>query len=232
MNAGVTIPNGAFAFTTTGALAGLVVGQPERPAIVPAERVISVAHRLLEEDPVPIRLLGIQVQPLTLQLQTATGVNSGVVVTSVNAQSAASGKVFPTDIIEAAGGHVIETRPDWESFVTRLTAGDTIVLRIRRVGRTEEVEITLPEEALVQPSRLGLTMRAMPGVGTEVLDVEEGSAARRAGMEIDDVITRVGNTPAPTPQQITRAFAAAMDQALLVAVTRGSKYFVVPLIKQ
>jgi S1-C subfamily serine protease len=154
------------------------------------------------------------------------------VVTRVNAQSPASGKVFPTDIVEAAGGHVIETRPDWESFVTRLTAGDTIVLRIRRSGRIEEVDVTLPEEAPIRPSLLGLTMRARPGIGTEVLDVEEGSAAMRAGIEIDDVITRVGITPVPTPQQITRAFAATRDLALLVAVTRGSEYFVVPLTKQ
>jgi S1-C subfamily serine protease len=139
--------------------------------------------------------------------------------------------VVPTDIIEAADGHAISTRADWESFITRPAAGDTIVLRIRRNGRTEDVEVTLPEEAPVRSLRLGLTMRVRPGVGAEVLNVEEGSAAMRAGIAIDDVITRVGATPVPTPQQINRAFAETGDQALLVAVTRGGEYFVVPLVK-
>jgi C-terminal processing protease CtpA/Prc len=75
-------------------------------------------------------------------------------------------------------------------------------------------------------------MRVTSGVGTEVLSVEEGSAAMRAGIAVGDVLTRIGDIAAPTPAQVTRAFAAAKDRALLVAITRGTQHFVVGLVSQ
>jgi len=75
-------------------------------------------------------------------------------------------------------------------------------------------------------------MRAKPGVGVEVLHVEAGSAAMRAGIAVDDVLTRVGDIEAPTPAQITRTFAAASkDGALLLAITRRTGRLVVALVK-
>jgi S1-C subfamily serine protease len=230
----VTLPNGAFVFTTSGALVGMVIGQPDKPAIVPAGIVISLAERLLEQDQAPVGVLGINVQPLTPQLQTATGLKSGVVVTQVEPKGAAAGKIFATDIIEAADEYAIQTTSDWEAHATRLSAGNMITLRIWRSGRIEQVQLTaLAPAAVAAASRLGLTMRVRPGVGAEVLYVEEGSVAMVAGLAVDDVLTRVGDIPAPTPEQINDAFTAATkDRALLVAVTRGGRHFVVALVKQ
>jgi S1-C subfamily serine protease len=229
----VTIPNGTFVFTTSGLLAGLVIGQPDTPAIVPADTVISLAQRLLEEGQKPSGWLGIDVQPLTPQIRTATGMTSGVVVTWVDPQGPAAGKLVATDIIEVAGGHTLQTIADWEAGTTRLTAGGVITLRIWRNGRNEEVEITaLPPRAASASSRLGLTMRVGSGVGAEVLSVEEGSVAMRAGIAVGDVLTRIGDIAAPTPAQVTGAFAAAKDRALLVAITRGTEHYVVGLVSQ
>jgi hypothetical protein len=228
-----TVPNGAFVFTTSGLLAGLVIGQPETPAIVPADTLISFAQRLLEEGQEPPGWLGIDVQPLTPQIRTATGMTSGVVVAWVDPQGPAAGKLVATDIIEVAGEHQLQTIADWEAGPTRLTAGEVITLRIWRNGRKEEVELTaLPARAAAASSRLGLTMRVRSGVGAEVLSVEEGSIAMRAGIAVDDVLTRIGDIAAPTPAQVTRAFAAAKGRPLLVAITRGTEHFVVGLVSQ
>ena len=54
----------------------------------------------------------------------------------------------------------------------------------------------------------------------------------RAGIAIDDVLTRIGDIEAPTPAQVTRAFAAAKDHSLLVAVTRGTDHFVAGLVSR
>jgi len=76
-------------------------------------------------------------------------------------------------------------------------------------------------------------MRVRSGIGTEVLYVEDGSAAMLAGIAVNDVLTRFGEWAAPMPEQINDAFAAATkDRALLVAVTRGGSHFVVALVKQ
>jgi hypothetical protein len=228
-----TVPNGAFVFTTSGALAGLVIGQPESPAIVPASAVISMAQRLLEEGQKAAGWLGIDVQPLTRQLRAATGLTSGAVVTWVDPQGPAAGKIVATDIIEAADDNVIQTTSDWEAHTARLAARDVVTLRFWRAGRTEQLQVTAVEPGMAAASsRLGLTMRARLGVGAEVLSVEEGSVAMRAGIAVDDVLTRVGDIAAPTPAQVTRAFAASKDSALLVAITRKGGRFVVALMKQ
>ena len=233
MSSYASVPNGTFVFTTSGLLAGLVIGQPEAPAIVPADTVISLAQRLLEQGQEPPGWLGIGVQPLTSQIRTATGMTSGVVVTWVDPQGPAARKVVATDIIEVAGEHQIKTIADWEAGPARLASGEVITLRVRRNGRDEEVELTaLPARAASASSRLGLTMRVRSGVGAEVLSVEEGSVAKRAGIAVNDVLTRIGDTAAPTPAQVTRAFAAAKDRALLVAITRGTEHFVVALVNQ
>ena len=233
MSSYATVPNGTFVFTTSGLLAGLVIGQPETPAIVPADTVISLAQRLLEEGHEPPGWLGIDVQSLTPQIRTATGMTSGVVVTWVDPQGPAAGKLVATDIIEVAGEHTNQTIADWQAGPTRLTAGEVITLRIWRNGRKEEVELTaLPPRTASASLRLGLTMRVRPGVGAEVLSVEEGSVAMRAGIAVDDVLTRIGDIAAPTPAQVTRAFAAAKDSALLVAITRGTQRLVVGLVNQ
>jgi hypothetical protein len=234
MTSDVTLPNGTFVFTTSGALAGMVVGQPDEPAIVPASTLISSAQRLLEQDQAAVGSLGINVQPLTPQLQGATGLKSGVVVTRVDPKSPAAGKIVATDIIDAVDRYTILTKADWDAHATRVPAGNMITLRIRRSGRTEEVQVTaFPPAAAAASSRLGLTMRVRSGIGTEVLYVEDGSAAMLAGIAVNDVLTRFGEWPAPMPEQINDAFAAATkDRALLVAVTRGGSHFVVALVKQ
>jgi S1-C subfamily serine protease len=76
-------------------------------------------------------------------------------------------------------------------------------------------------------------MRVRAGIGSEVLDVEEGSVATRAGIKVDDILTRIGEIAAPTPAQVTSAFAAvSKDRALLAAITRGTEHFVVGLVRQ
>src|SRR5262249_25232743 len=139
-----------------------------------------------------------------------------------------------TDIIQAAGDQLIQTKADWEAQTARLAARDVVTLRIWRNGRTEQLQLTALEAGATSGSaRLGLTMRVRSGVGAEVLDVETGSVAMRAGIEIGDVLTRIGEIAAPTPAEITKTFAAASkDRALLVAVTRGTGHFVSALVKQ
>jgi hypothetical protein len=232
MSSYAAAPNGTFVFTISGLLAGLVIGQPEAPAIVPADTVITLAQRLLEEGQQPPGWLGIDVQPLTPQISTATDITSGVIVTWVDPQGPAAGKLVATDIIEVAGERTIQTIADWEAGPARLTAGEVIGFRIWRNGRKEELELTaLPPPAAPESSRLGLTMRVRSEVGSEVLSVEEGSVAMRAGVAVGDVVTRIGDIAAPTPAQVTRAF-AAKEGALLVAITRGTEHFVVGLLSQ
>lgn len=226
------VQNGAFVFTTAGALLGLVAGQPEDPVIVPASAVLSAAERLLTADREPAGWLGVEVQALTAAIRAATGQTAGVAVTWVDSQGAVAGKLAPTDVIRAIGEHPIMTLADWHAHVSRLPAGGIVVLHVQRGGRTEDVPVTpLPPRVAARSPKLGLTMLVRPRIGAEVVHVQDGSVASRAGIAAGDVLTRVGAVAAPTPAQVNRAFAASSDGAVFVAITRGAEHIVTVLVK-
>jgi S1-C subfamily serine protease len=109
--------------------------------------------------------------------------------------------------------------------------GETLTLRVRRRGELREVRVTA-SGAAPQPGRpsLGLTLRARTRIGAEAVRVDSGSTAERAGLVAGDVITQVGELPAPTPAQVLRSFASlGQGQRVLLAVTRGDAHFVTAL---
>ena len=138
-----------------------------------------------------------------------------------------------TDVIESVGGRPLATIDDWTARVLRLSPGERLDLRVRRRGTTVDVRITgapMPVPPMVPA--LGLTMRMVRGVGAVVTALQAGSVADRAGVRVGDVLTLVGDVPAPTPAQVTRAVAAApAGRPLPVAVTRGETHHVLALVK-
>jgi len=229
------LPTGAFVFTNDGTLAGLAIEHEGRPAILPAEAVIRRAQRLLREGSPDGGWLGVEVQALTPAIAAAAGAGAGVVVTWVDPQGGAAEKLAVTDVIETIGGEVVATLEHWEARLARLAAGDSLALRVRRRGEVKEIQVTAgdapPTPAEARP--LGLTMRAVPRIGVEIVRVDPGSAAARAGIEAGDVVTLIGEVERPTPGQLTRAFQAAPDdRPLLVGVTRGDRHRVLALGKR
>lgn len=225
------LPPGAFVFTIDGAWAGLVAEHDGRPAIVPGELVIQMAEWLLSRDKGAAGWLGISVQPLTPAIRTATGAGAGVILTWVDQQGPAAGRLEVTDVIEAVDGDPLTTGEEWRVRAARLRAGDSMTLRVRRRHQVIDVQLAAgPAAASETP--LGLTMRAVPRVGIEVLRVQPGSAAARAGFETGDLLTVFGELEAPTPAQASRAFTAAPSgRPLLAAVTRGGTHHVFTLQK-
>jgi hypothetical protein len=219
---------GSFLFTSAGELAGLVIPYRGGLAIVPGATVLSEAERLLAAPPGPPGVIGIEVQDLTPALASVTGASGGVVVTWVDPAGAGKGQLLAGDVIEAADGRALATRQHWDVAVARLSVGETLNLRVRRRGATREVVLVATAPVTRPANRsLGLTLRARPKIGAEVVRVESGSAAHRAGLAPGDVITLVADAPAPTPAQVARAFtSAAAGQRVMVAVTRGDTHFV------
>jgi S1-C subfamily serine protease len=62
--------------------------------------------------------------------------------------------------------------------------------------------------------------------------VDAGSAAERAGIEVGDVLVRIGDVPSPSAAQVNAAFdALPAGTAVLVAISRGNEHLVVALAK-
>jgi hypothetical protein len=222
---------GSFVFTSGAEWAGLVTAHGGGRAIVPGATVFAEAERLLAMPPGPAGVMGIEVQELTPSVASVTGAATGVVVTWVDADGPGSDQLMAGDVIEALDGRPLASRQHWDVRMARLSVGETLTLHVRHRGEIREVGLVANASGAKPPSRsLGLTLRARTKIGAEVVRIEPGSAADRAGLLIGDVITRIVDVSAPTPAQVLRSFAATgPGERVLVAVTRGDAHFVTTL---
>jgi S1-C subfamily serine protease len=113
--------------------------------------------------------------------------------------------------------------------IARLRASDVVTLRVRRHDDVQDVRLSAVPIAHRPSGRpaLGLALRSRRGVGSEVVAVEPGSAADRAGLTAGDVITLFAETTAPSEAQIARAFAALPERGgVMVAFTREDAHHV------
>jgi S1-C subfamily serine protease len=177
-------------------------------------------------------ILGIEVQPMTPEVATSAQASAGVIVTTIDPASTAADELLPTEVIEAIDGVEITTPDHWRARAARVTVGETVTLRVRGVDGVREVSVAALPQATSssEPARgdtLGLTLRTLPKIGSEVVEVQAGSRADRAGIREGDVITVVSGRPSPTRADVLRAFAALPDGgSSLVALTRGAAHHV------
>ena len=224
------LESGSFVFTTTGDLAGLVIEDAGEVAIVSGDALMIDIMRLRGSPPGARGYLGIDVQPLSRPLASVTGSTGGVVVTWVDPQGPAGALLQVGDVMEEADGARLTTQI-WAVREARVEPGGTLKIRVRRQGEVHEAVLTAaPTPAPSDTDSLGLTLRALPGVGAEVVQVVRTAAAGRSGLEAGDVITRIGDTAAPTPAQIRAVFAADTEgRGVLLALTRGATHRVAVL---
>ena len=219
---------GSFLFTPNAELAGLVIAYRRGLAIVPGRTVLAEAERLLAAPPGPQGAIGVEVQDLTPPVASVTAASLGVVVAWVDPDGASREQLRVGDVIETVDGRALATRQHWDVRVARLSVGETLTLRMRRHSEIQEVALVANAPA-TQPARrsLGLTLRARTKIGAEVVRIERGSAADRAGLSLGDVITLVADVSAPTPAQVMRSYTSmGQGERVIVAVTRGDAHFV------
>jgi PDZ domain len=219
---------GSILFTNNAELAGLVITYHRGLAIVPGGTVLAEAERLLAAPPGAPGAIGIEVQEVTPPVASVTAASAGVVVVWVDQAGASSEQLKVGDVIEAVDGRALATRQQWDVRVARLSVGETVGLRVRRRGEIREVALVANALAAPPASRsLGLTLRARTKIGAEVVRVERGAAADRAGLVFGDVITLVADVSAPTPAQVVRTYSSmGQGERVMVAVTRGDAHFV------
>lgn len=228
------IAAGTFVFTTDGAFAGLGINHNGQAAIVPAV-LLNVAVQRLQQARPPGEL-GVTVQPLSPSLASATGASAGVVVTAVDPAGAAAARLIATEVIEAIDGNALDSLELWRARAARVSAGDTVTLRVRGVDGVRDVPVvaTAPVPATEPPDipTLGLRLRVVARAGVEVLAVQPRSLGARAGIQSGDLITVAAGEPLTSPAQLTRLFRSLpTGGSLLVALTRGNERRVIAITK-
>jgi PDZ domain len=221
---------GALLFTEQGELVGVVAQSDAGPAIVPARVLLASAERLLEAPPKAAAELGIDIETLTPRLAAAAGAQTGVVVAWVDPDGIATSLLRIGDVIDAIDDVAITNAEQWRVRAARVGVGDTLNLRVTRLGAQRMVQLVVRAPSEENAAFLGLGMRRVARAGTEVTRVVRGSASEAAGIAAGDVITAIGDIQAPTPAQIASAFEALDNGDLvIVAVSRGGAHRVMAL---
>ena len=230
-------PPGSFIFTLEGALVGMVIDDQGMRMVVPAATLERSVTRLLHGRISAPGDLGVQIQPLSPTLAAATGAEQGVVVSRVDPGGPAASSLKVGDVIQAVDGEPTYSREAFEHWASTIAAGTVATLSLIRQSKPLTASITtrsVPASARppVAGRTLGLTLRAVPGLGAQVLHVLPQSAGAQAGIVSGDVITTLNAGPLPTPAQVTQAFReAAAGRYVIVGLERAGRPLVVAVAK-
>jgi S1-C subfamily serine protease len=219
-------------FSLGGEFIGLLLPGDGGVTLLSAADVMAAVTRLQAGGSVERGTFGFSVQPLTRPLAAATGTSAGVVVTLVDPDGPAAASLRVGDVIEAVNG---QRAADLDTFLARVSAaqaGLRLVLTIVRAGtRSETTVVTSPERpAPPGESTLGLTLRTLGGVGTEIVVVTPGGAGSRAGLRAGDLVTHLNGEERPTAAAIQRAWTSA-EAPLVLGIRRGVQPVVVALAR-
>jgi len=218
---------------------------------IPSNTAKYVMTQLIDKGKVVRGYLGIEMQDLTPVLADKLGARKGALIARVSPDSAAEkGGVEVMDVIIKVADKDIENTADLRHAVETMAPGTQVKLVVIRDKKEKTLTVKLderkPEEEMasaesgsdnsglsVQPltddmaRQLGLDSRVK---GVLVLKVEAGSPGDRAGIEPNDVITEIDNTPVVSVASFNKAIKAIKKgDTAIVVVLRGERSLILEM---
>ncbi|HEU0221130.1 MAG TPA: DegQ family serine endoprotease [Paracoccaceae bacterium] len=244
--AGEVIGVNSAIFSPTGGSVGLGFA-------IPSNLVKQIAAELKNDGKVDRGWLGVSIQPVTPDIAAALGLDAarGALVADVVPESPSRGILRPGDVILRYDGKHVATSRDLPKLVGATPSGREVEIEILRDGRTRTVEVTVgelerpqriagsQEERMPAAERLGVTLAPVtpeiagrlgegrPHRGAVVTSLKADGAAALAGLEVGDIILRVGDTEVRSPADVVAALEQTERDAALLLVDRdGDQIFV------
>ncbi|MGI6295914.1 MAG: Do family serine endopeptidase [Armatimonadota bacterium] len=216
---------------------------------IPSNSAKFVMDQLITKGKVVRGYLGLVPVDLSPVKAEVYGTKKGALVESVEADSPADkAGIQVADIITQIDGKTVDTALDLRRVTQSLAPGSTIKLTVLRDKAEKVLTVKLGEapsgleEAKAETGgKLGLSVDALtqqkarslglPGTsGVVVTNVEPGSAADRAGIQKDDVISRIDNTVVKNVATYNAAIAKLKNAAVMVIHRGGTTSIIeVPL---
>lgn len=200
---------------------------------IPINMANQIAMQLIEKGEVSRSYLGIVIQPLTTELAKAFGLRQGegILVAEVMEDSPADrADLQPGDVITIFRSQAVSDIGAFRNQISMTAPGTKEELTIVRDGKRKNVSVTLaaymPEtvDAKSAPAQstneLGLTVQtlsaelakqfnARAGEGVVVTEVERGSVAEQAGINVGTIILQVNHKSITTAEEFDREIARA-----------------------
>ena len=187
---------------------------------IPIDVAMEVVDQLKTDGRVSRGWLGVVIQDVDRELAESFGLKKpgGALVAQVLRDGPADkGGIEAGDIITTFNGEEVDLSSDLPHLVGRTRAGSTAAIGVVRAGKSKRLKIKIGELADSgnpmlgstegagpdsAPSRLGLTVEALPAAALERSNVTQGvrvvaaqGAAAEAGIAPGDIITRLANKP-------------------------------------
>jgi serine protease Do len=206
---------------------------------IPINMARSVMQQLIQYGSVSRGLMGVIVQDFTPALAEAFHLPGakGALIAQVSPDSpAALAGIKPGDIIQAVNNTTIENAAQVRNNVGLLRVGSHVTLNILREGKplTVSLATTEPKKYLATTEQrnrflfgLGfsnfdqLTPAFGRVIGVQIVQEDENSMGRIAGLRLGDVIISANQIPVANTTQLQQIAQQSKDQ-LLLNILRGS----------
>ena len=212
---------------------------------IPSNLAVSVMKSIVENGRVVRGLLGVGIQDLTPALAEQLGVKNvsdGVVVTEVNADSAAEkAGIEVADVFVEFAGKPVKDAGHLKLLVSEAAPGKATQAKIVRKGETKTITVTPIERGSTEPvtrieRRAPAAQEHLAGVtlgnisrqmrtrfnipnnvtGAIVTDIDSDSVAYEANLRIGDVIQEINQKPIRNaPEAVTLTDKLTQDRFLL-----------------
>ncbi|GAB4352819.1 MAG: Do family serine endopeptidase [Gammaproteobacteria bacterium] len=200
---------------------------------IPTNMAREIMEQLVEHGEVRRGLLGVGIQDLTPELAQAFKIkrkHGAVIANVVEGSAAEKAGLKVGDIVLKVDGREIRNAADLRNAVGLVPIGEKIRLEILRDGRrlTVTAEIAAPKVTKIRgekihPRLAGATLGSVNGgdnEGVEILQVDLGSPAQRAGLQEKDLILSANRRRVTSIDELKEV--VDPDEPLLLNIQRGS----------
>ena len=204
---------------------------------IPIDMVKALMAQLVEHGNIRRGLLGVAMQDLTPELADAFGLSGekGAIVLRVIPNSAADDAgIREDDVIVGLNETPVYDSADLRNAVGLLRAGADARVRFYRDGKLKTIDTQIKEAGGFVSRDRGLSRRltgarfraAEPGQqhdgGVEVVELEPGGEAARAGLAEGDIILSINRRPVGSLEEM-EAVVRRADTALLIKLLRDDE---------
>ena len=196
---------------------------------IPVERVRRIADDLLRFGEVKPVWIGVRGTTATVERARPSARGLGMRVRSVYpASPAEAAGLEPGDVVSSLNGRAVESREDFDTFLSAVAPGAPVTLEVRRGERTRTASMKaarVPEDLGLEILRreIGISVAQVRG-GLALTSVARESPADRKGLERGDALVAVNGLRVATLDDLARAVERGYGRSGLVLVVGRGGY--------